>query len=572
MSFRFLKLNSLNCLTLVFIIYLAVMRFKLILVLVIISFQASFGQPEMLVYHDIKTDASGKIIPWFSSEPGTSYSYVIQSVWHFWDTMRVDMNGLPYYMNHQVWKAGVDDTRGIGGDQLQMALSSWLLLYQFTGDERIKENMKFIAGYYLTHGLSDASAKWPDIPYPYNTLIYSGIFDGDMVIGKDFTQPDKAGSFGLELIHLYKITGNKRHGQTPSGVYLNAAVKIANTLSAHMIEGDDKKSPLPFKVNAVTGEPGKLLSNNGDGSVASLSDYTSNWSGTMELFLGLIKMNKGDVSLYKHSFDILLSWMKKYPLKNNKWGPFFEDVPGWSDTQINAITFAQFMMNHQEYFPDWKNEVEGIFKWVYKTLGNNTWEKYGVVVVNEQTAYLVPGNSHTSRQGSAELLYVALTGDTTRKQNAIRQLNWATYMVDYDGKNRYPMDENWLTDGYGDYVRHFLRAMGALPELAPSDEEHILYSSSVIQEVEYKNRTGSSYMNVVDKPELKNIKLRYTAYDNKGVETIRLLNKPSQVQLNGISIVASENQGVDSYSWQPLKKGGLLKINRVSGNEITVLD
>ena len=53
-------------------------------------------------------------------------------------------------------------------------------------------------------------------------------------------------------------------------------------------------------------------------------------------------------------------------------------------------------------------------------------------------------------------------------------------MVDNDGKNRYPNDENWLTDGYGDYVRHFLRAMAAMPELAPSDEEHILSSTSVI--------------------------------------------------------------------------------------------
>jgi hypothetical protein len=548
------------------------MKFKLILVLVIISFRASFGQPEVLSYHDIKTDASGKIIPWFSPGPGTAYSYVIQSVWHFWDTMRVDMNGLPYYMNHQVWKAGVDDTRGIGGDQLQMALSSWLLLYQFTGDERIKENMKFIAGYYLTHGLSDASAKWPDIPYPYNTLIYSGIFDGDMVIGKDFTQPDKAGSFGLELIHLYKITGTKRHGQTPSGIYLSAAVNIANTLAGHMIEGDDIKSPLPFKVNAVTGETGKLLSNNGDGSVASRSDYTTNWSGTMELFLELIKMNKGNVSLYQHSFDNLLSWMKKYPLKNNKWGPFFEDVPGWSDTQINAVTFAQFMMNHQEYFPDWKNEVEGIFKWVYKTLENKTWEKYGVVVVNEQTAYLVPGNSHTSRQASAELQYVSLTGDTIRKQNAIRQLNWATYMVDYDGKNRYPQDENWLTDGYGDYVRHFLRAMGALPELAPSDEEHILFSSSVVQEVEYKNRTGAKYITGVDNPELKNIKLRYTTYDNNGIETIRLSDKPLKILIDGVPVSMSDNLTNNSYKWQPLKKGGVLRINRINGNEVTIMD
>jgi hypothetical protein len=475
-------------------------------------------------------------------------------------------------MNHQVWKPGVDDTRGMGGDQLQMALSSWLLLYQFTGDERIKENMKFIAGYYLTHGLSDASAKWPDIPYPYNTLIYSGIFDGDMVIGKNYTQPDKAGSLGLELIHLYKITGTKRHSQTPSGIYLDAAVNIANTLGSHMIEGDDKKSPLPFKVNAVTGEPGKLLSNNGDGSVASLSDYTTNWSGTMELFLELIEMNKGNVSVYKQSFDNLLSWMKKYPLKNNKWGPFFEDVPGWSDTQINAITFAQFMMNHQEYFPDWKNEVEGIFRWVYKTLENKTWEKYGVVVVNEQTAYRVPGNSHTSREASAELQYVSLTGDTIRKQNAIRQLNWATYMVDYDGKNRYPQDENWLTDGYGDYVRHFLRAMGALPELAPSDEEHILFSSSVVQEVQYKNRTGSNFESGPDNPDLKNIKLRYTTFDKKGIEKIRLLSKPSRIIIDGAPVATSDNLTINSFTWQPLKKGGILRINRINGNEVTVMD
>ena len=548
------------------------MKFKLILILSVISFRASFGQPEMLIYHDIKTDAAGKIIPWFSAEPGTAYSYVIQSVWHFWDTMRVDMNGLPYYMNHQVWKPGVDDTRGIGGDQFQMALSSWLLLYQFTGDERIKENMKFIAGYYLTHGFSEASAKWPDIPYPYNTLIYSGIFDGDMVIGKNYTQPDKAGSLGLELIHLYKITGTTRHGQTPSGIYLEAAVNIANTLGNHIIDGDDKKSPLPFKVNAVTGEPGKLLSNNGDGSVASLSDYTTNWSGTMELFLELIKMNKGNVSLYQHSFENLLSWMKKYPLKNNKWGPFFEDVPGWSDTQINAITFAQFIMNHQEYFPDWKNEVEGIFKWVYKTLENKTWEKYGVVVVNEQTAYRVPGNSHTSREASAELQYVSLTGDTIRKQNAIRQLNWATYMVDYDGKNRYPQDEHWLTDGYGDYVRHFLRAMGALPELAPSDEEHILFSSSVVQEVEYKNRTGANYMSNPDNPELKNIKLRYTTFDKKGTEKIRLLSKPSQILIDGAPVATSDNLSINSFIWQPLKNGGILRINRINGNEVTIMD
>lgn len=541
------------------------MKVKLILILSIFCAGILNGQPEKLIYHDIQTDEAGRIVPWFSNEPGKAWSHVIQSVWHFWDTMKVDMNGLPYYMNHQVWKTGADDPRGIGGDQLQMALSSWLLLYQYTGDERVKENMKFMAGYYLTHGLSPASAEWPDIPYPYNTLIYSGLYDGDMVIGKNFTQPDKAGSFGLELIHLYKITGTKRHGQTPAGIYLEAAVKIANTLAGHIVDGDENKSPLPFKVNAITGEPGRLLNNNGDGSTAALSEYTTNWSGTLELFLELIRMDIGEVDLYRHSFDKLLAWMKKYPLQNNKWGPFFEDVPGWSDTQINAVTFAQFMMNHREYFPDWKNEVQGIFRWVYTTLGNNSWEKYGVIVVNEQTAYQTPGNSHTSRQASAELQYVALSGDTIRKQNAIRQLNWATYMVDYDGKNRYPQDENWLTDGYGDYVRHFLRAMTALPELSPSGEDHILYSSSVVQEVEYKNMS-------TDSQDWKHLKLRYTTFDKKGFEKICLSHKPSGILLGNTSIAPTDDQTVDGYIWKPGKQGGVVTINRISGNEVMIIE
>ena len=71
-------------------------------------------------------------------------------------------------------------------------------------------------------------------------------------------------------------------------------------------------------------------------------------------------------------------------------------------------------------------------------------------------------------------------------ENAVRQLFWATYMVDDDGKNCYPRDEVWMTDGYGDYVRHYLRAMAFRPELAPSEQNHLLSTSSVIQLIEYQ--------------------------------------------------------------------------------------
>ena len=513
-----------------------------------------------LVFHPIKTDASGKIISWYSEDNAKAYDFVINATWHFWDTMRHDINGLPYYMNHQVWRPE-NDARGLGGDQLAMALSSWQLLYAYNGNEKVKENMKFIADYYLTHSLSPANAAWPNIPFPYNTFVYSGVYDGDMVIGKGYTQPDKAGNFGIELVKLYKISHNKN--------YLRAAIDIANTLASHTQVGDGDHSPMPFKVNAQTGETGKLISNTGNGAIAGSSSYTTNWVGTLQLFEELTKMKEGNVNAYAKGTKLILNWMKKYPLKTNKWGPFFEDVPGWSDTQINAVTFALFMMDNRDIFPDWKNQVRQILDWVYKILGNDQWKQYGVQTVNEQTAYLTPGNSHTSRQAAAELKYAALTGDQRQRENAIRQLNWCTYMVDVDGKNNYPRDEVWMTDGYGDYIRHFLRAMATDPTLAPAFQDHIISSTSVISQVDYTpdlNKTTSLY---IVGEELQKIKIYYITYDKTSTEIIRLRNKPNEIFLQN-KLLQEDKNTAEGWGWEPLQQGGVLTIRHQSGNKLKI--
>jgi len=526
---------------------------------------------DTLGYHKIVTDSKdGTILPWYSTDLGKSFDFVIRKIWNFWDTMRTDINGLPYYMNHQVWRGDFDDPRGLGGDQLMMALSSWRLLYAYSGNERIKENMKFMADYYLSHSLSPKNCKWPDLPYPYNTLVYSGIYDGDMVLGRNFLQPDKAGSFGLELIHLYKMNNNERYPNITCSIYLESAIKIANTLAANSNKGDELKSPLPFKVNAINGEIGTLKSHEGKGEFIILSEYTSAWSSTLEMFLELIKMKMGNIELYQQAFDKILNWMKQYPLKNNKWGPFFEDIPGWSDTQINAISFAQFIMNHRDLFPEWKSNVKGIFEWVYNNLGNKEWEKFGVTVVNEQTAYQTPGNSHTSREASAELQYCALTGNNTCKVNAIRQLSWATYMVDTDGKNCYPRDENWLSDGYGDYVRHFLKSMSWFPELAPENKDHILSTTSVIGYVGYKpdfNKTLSVY---VESKFLKDALIYYTTYDEESIEQIRLTHKPGKVLQNWQPLSEVDTKGNIGWHWQEMSHGGLLTLHHKGGKVILI--
>jgi hypothetical protein len=358
-----------------------------------------------------------------------------------------------------------------------MALSSWNLLYGYTGDPAVRANMVMIADYWMKHGIAPASLPWGGLPYPYNGNATSGAYDGDMRAGPGVLQPDKAASFGAELIMLYKATGDRR--------YLDCALTIADRLEKNVVPGDEGHSPWPFRVNAATGAvPAER--NDHDHKIYT-DDYTANWTGALRLFDGLSELGEGDVARHKRTSALVTRWLKAYPLANNRWGPFFEDVStkDYSDTEINADTLAMYILEHPAWDPEWTSKAKGILDWSYRTFANPEAMKWGVMVINEQTQYPVPGESHTARHASVELMYAEKTGDTAALDAAIRRLTWATYWVDDDGRARYPRDDIWLTDGYGDFVRHYLRAMASLPALAPKDQNHLLRTSSVIKSIRY---------------------------------------------------------------------------------------
>lgn len=524
-----------------------------------------FGQPSgervlsaQLSYHPLRVNAAeGSLLPWAGGDLGKAYDDVMARVWRFWRDMGVDRAGHPYFMLHQVWRPAPGDDRGAGGDQFAMALSSLREYHAYTGDPETLAMSRRIADYYLERSLSPATAAWPRLPFPYNTQVYVDRYDGDMVLGPGYTQPDKAGSFAWELLQLYRSCGEQR--------YLQAARDIADTLALHVQAGDGKHSPWPFKVNALTGETGKLLRNGTEEpevkeltrhSVAGGADYTTNYAATLELFLGLRELGVGDPASYARAFQLTLEWMRRYPLNTMRWGPFFEDVPGWSDTQINAVTFASFILEHPELFSDGPAQARRILDWVEQTLRDDSWAPYGVWVVREQTAWPVPGNSHTARQGSAELRYAELTGDRTRTDNAIRQLSWATYMVDVDGKNCYPTDAVWLTDGYGDYLRHYLRAMAAEPRLAPAGSDHLLRTSAPLTEIRYD--TGPMHR-----------LLHYRSSSTTGKERLHLQARPLRILLDGRPVGEGESASeVSSYRWLPLPVGGVLELRRNGGRSV----
>ena len=494
------------------------------------------AQP-VLVFHTIQTDSAGKLIPWFNADPGTSYDHDLQLIWNFWKNVPTNL-GTKFYMTDHTYSPTLAANM-VGGDQFAMALSSWSLYYQYTGDTSLIENMTYIANTYLANSLSGSGSAWPNLPFPCNASNQSlPVYDGDFLLGAGYTQPDKAGSFGNELVVLFKITGDS--------AYLTAAINIANTLANKVSPGDSTNSPYPFKVNAQTGALPSLLPG---------ANFTGNVVPTLLLFESLSAMGTGNVVQYDSAYNTIKAWVQRYPQHNNNWGCFFEDIFGPSNTETNAVTMARYILNHPSWDSTYKQDARAILDWTFATFADTAWNQYGATAIFEQTADLKPGGSHTSRYASTELIYSERTGDTSRVAEAIRELNWATYLVDTTGQCRFSPSENsvWYTDGYGDYVRHYLRAMGAYPQIAPANANHLLQTSSVVTHISYQP-----------------LEIDYNVYDTASYETLRLTSKPLWVSVDGVQVAEQSNLNTQAWTWTAYNTGGALRLRHTNGHAVKI--
>lgn len=106
----------------------------------------------------------------------------------------------------------------------------------------------------------------------------------------------------------------------------------------------------------------------------------------------------------------------------------------WSETEINADTMAYYLLENPQFDPQAGEFSCRALHWSEAKFANREWQEFGVLPINEQTTYKQPGNSHSTRHASLELLYGEKTGDHNREAAAIRRLN----MVDENGRNMYP--------------------------------------------------------------------------------------------------------------------------------------
>jgi hypothetical protein len=112
----------------------------------------------------------------------------------------------------------------------------------------------------------------------------------------------------------------------------------------------------------------------------------------------------------------------------------------------------------------------------------------------------------------------------------------------------------WFSDGYGDYIRHFLVAMAAVPEWAPPGESHVLRSTSVVTHVDYApGRT------------------EWSTFDADAVETLRLPGRPTAVSVAGASLEERADLDAEGYVVHLLASGdAVVLVRHIAGGPVVV--
>ena len=551
---------------------------NLLLLFLILSVSLSTAQvtditnSDSIAGHIAKYDDQGGILSWYKPDiPGAGYDHVVKLASEFMKS------GVPiepktgekmYFVTCCFHDSNYHDAEAdiIAEDWMHNpacvfagAVISLAQGYRaYSGDDGYLEVVREMLDYQLENGTTPADWPWANVPYassdPFET-IYKGavrwVDDGMRGDGLHGIEPDKIGELGYAYLIFYEITGMQK--------YLDAAINCADALAKHVrgIAGDleffsgaeTKKSPWPFRVNARTGDV--------------ISEYTSNAVDPIKLMDELIrikdriKLDEKRASVYTEARNTAWRWLysKSGPMKTFIWNGYFEDIQNDPDrsnrVQITPMEMAKYLIRKPYLDPDIDINVPSLIHWVSSAFCTENMD-----AIKEQTWCYAPMGSHTARYASVCAMWYERTGEEWYREQAYRFFNLATYMTDVTGVVRVgpSWPGSWFSDGYSDYIRHFMDGLSAIPEWAPADEDHLVKSSSVIQTIKYDDQN-----------------IKYTTFDDHSTEVLRVTSKPIQVIVDGKEVPESVSADKNCWIWEPVEKGGILTIYHLDGNDISIL-
>jgi hypothetical protein len=481
----------------------------------------------------VELDQHAKLLPWpMPDDIGYSYSQYFLSQWTIvWD--QYQRQRLPYYyccfdFDRVTYELRPDKHWANSTGYLRAMMQGFIeRLYPYTGDARSLQFLRDFVDYELANGRTPPDYAWAQVPYP-SANPGSRRYRGWSRHGKDYVEPHVVGQDGYAYLRLYEMTGDRK--------YLRAALRCAQALVKNYKPGDALISPWPYRCFAKSGSI-----HGGKG----MFPYSANVLDPIQLFDELIRLGEGDVGAYKRVRDGAWDWLLKYPLQNNVWVGYFEDVHASMDNmnQVIPLEFARYALLHPHMDPDWQVHARQLIDWVKTT---PKWPKYlvhGALVTTEQG----DGNeyccnpppqccdSHSARLAAVEALYYAKTGDQSYREEAYRTFNFVSYFQGLPGAAHAPFFKQWwFTDEFADGPRRMMDAFWAIPAWAPADESHLLGSDSVVTHISYG--TG---------------RVTYSTFDAESTEVLRVDFVPATITAGAVTLSRRNDLQQPGYLFEP---------------------
>ncbi len=344
-------------------------------------------------------------------------------------------------------------------------IEAFLNYFNYCGDLEAKRRAVELADWLISHS-SPASAKWPYLPWSTFTEGKPGGFED-----KDCLQPDKVGYAGLAYTRVYEVTGGR--------TYLDAARRAADTLVARQAWDGS----WPFRVNPITGEVQK--------------QYTA------ALFFNVAFLEKmfqltGDLD-YKNAQVLAWMWMMRNPVRTGNWSGLYEDIPSDVESQVHYSPLQTIRLllrystssNRSSYM----RHARDLFDSTMDGLAFD--DKDMGLLLHEQTAYLAATPSSAMNWSMMAAEFYLTTGEAKFRDTALDAVRMVTkYGLKPDGRTHNTVlggkmfgdDGSWYSLG-SPTVRYLYQDMGCLPELAPSDQTHLLRTTTQIRAITYTDRT-----------------------------------------------------------------------------------
>lgn len=549
------------------------------------NYEQDYYLNAQLPWHKAVLDSKGRLLAWYHPEKHLGYDKFLRLDWDFIEhRVPIDVHtGVKVYLSSPAF-----DATSLQGTNWQHNPASTyahfvdLLVgwYPYSGDEEAVRVVREMLDYQIAHGTTPGNWKWPGVPFATscNEDEEYGRCIQDMP--KDFyggIETDKVAELGLAYVLFYELSGERK--------YLDAGVKCAEVLARYVRPGDATHTPWTFRVDAHAGE------------VISGEEYGGMVVAFVRLFDELIRLREGNSSTFKKARDIAWKWIVDNPMNRlsaawGRWSGYYEDVPEdfENENDISSMMTCYYILSQNDpsiVDPEWRAHVGNLIDRSRVLLGRGPF--FGAWGIDEQLRrdggitggsaidnYLRPNAgallgteyrgccsrsglvSRTALWAAINAMYFQRTGDGQAREDAFRSLNYATYFAGSDGKisccGTVFDVQYFFCDGYADAGRGFIWALEAVPDFAPRGEDHLLYSSSVVQKVKYG---GSG--------------IEYRTFDKAATEVLRLASDPVRILVDELALPRRSDLNDEGYTVESLNGGDcVVRIRHVRSNAVRI--